>query len=94
MINWINAYREVGEDHLFRKRQNQRYSVQFKMDAIDLYQTSELSYREVANHLSINNTSLIANWLKSFRLEGMDGLSKMKGRSSIMSNEKEEKETP
>ncbi len=94
VINWINAYREFGEDGLFRKRQNQRYSVQFKMDAIELYQTSELSYREVANHLGINNPSLIANWMKSFRLEGMDGLSKKKGRSSIMSKEEEEKETP
>ncbi len=37
---WINAYQEFGEEELLRKR----HSVQFKLDAIELYQTSELSY--------------------------------------------------
>lgn len=45
---WINVYQEFGEEGLVRKRQNQKYSVQFKLDAIELYQTSELSYREVS----------------------------------------------
>ncbi|SET15558.1 Transposase and inactivated derivatives, partial [Enterococcus malodoratus] len=56
--DWINVYREFGEEGLLRKRQNQIYSVQFKMDAIELYQTSELSYREVANQLGMNNPTL------------------------------------
>lgn len=83
--DWINAYREFGEIGLLRKRKNQYYSVQFKMDAIELYQTSELSYREVANHLGINNPALMANWMKIFRSEGIDGLSKTKGRPKILS---------
>lgn len=41
LINWVNAYKEFGEEGLFRKRQHQKYSVQFKLDAIELYQTSE-----------------------------------------------------
>mgnify|MGYP000717940481 CR=1 FL=1 len=88
---WVNAYQEFGEEGLLRKRQNQCYSVQFKMDAIELYQTTELSYREVANRLGINNPSLVANWMKNFRVEGMDGLSKTKGRPSILPKKKEEK---
>lgn len=95
---WINAYREFGEEGLLRKRQNHHYSVQFKMDAIELYQTTELSYREVANHLEINNPALVANWMRIFRAEGIDGLSKTKGRPSILTKKKEEKkptkETP
>ena len=89
----INAYREFGEEGLLRKRQNQNYSVQFKMDAIELYQTTELSYREVANHLGMNNPTLIANWMRMFRAEGMSGLSKKKGRPSILPKKKEEKKT-
>lgn len=30
---WINAYQEFGEEGLLRKRQNQNYSVQFKLNA-------------------------------------------------------------
>lgn len=96
--DWINVYREFGEEGLLRKRQNQTYSVQFKMDAIELYQTSELSYREVANQLGMNNPTLIANWMRNFRAEGLDGLSKPKGRPTIVSKKKEtkkaNKETP
>ncbi len=44
----INAYQVFGEEGLVRKRQNQKYSVQFKLDAIELYQTSDMSYCEVA----------------------------------------------
>lgn len=88
---WINAYREFGEDGLLRKRKKQSYSFQFKIDAIELYQTSELSYREVANHLGIHQPALVVNWMKIFRSKGLDGLSKMKGSSSILSK-KEEKE--
>ncbi len=50
---WINSFREFGEEGLYRKQKNQHYSVQFKMDAIELYQTTEMSYREVANHLEL-----------------------------------------
>lgn len=91
--DWLNAYREFGEEGLLRKRQNQSYSFQFKMDAIELYQTSELSYREVANHLGMNNSSLIANWMKTFRAEGADGLTQTKGRPPILTEKKEVKKS-
>lgn len=91
--DWINAYREFGKEGLLRKRQNQSYPVQFKMNAIELYQSTELSYREVANHLEINNPALVTNWMRIFRAEGVDGLSKRKGRPSILSKKKEEKKT-
>ena len=84
LINWVNAYKEFGEEGLFRKRKNQKYSVQFKLDAIELYQTSEMSYREVANALGINNSPMIAAWVRKFRDDGIEGLSNPKGRPSNM----------
>lgn len=91
--DWVKIYQEFGEEGLLRKRQKQSYSFQFKMNAIELYQTTELSYREVANHLGINNPALVANWMRTFRAEGIDGLSKMKGRPSILTKKKEVKKT-
>lgn len=88
---WINAYQEFGEEGLLRKRQNQKYSVQFKLSAIELYQTSKLSYREVANTLNMNNPNLIASWMCQFREGGIDGLSKTKGCPPILSKKNEPK---
>jgi transposase len=88
---WVNSYREFGEEGLLRKRKNRTYSIQFKMDAIELYQTSELSYREVPNVLEINNPALIANWMRKFREDGIEGLSKMKGRPPTLDEKKNRK---
>ena len=88
---WVNSYREFGEEGLLRKRQNKKYSVQFKLDAIELYLTSELSYREVANTLNMNNPNLIASWMRQFREGGIDGLSKTKGCPPILSKKNEPK---
>ncbi len=88
---WINAYQVFGEVGLVRKRQKKKYSVQFKLDAIELYLTSELSYREVANTLNMNNPNLIASWMRQFRDGGIDGLSKTKGCPPILSKKNEPK---
>ncbi|NTL44070.1 IS3 family transposase [Enterococcus faecium] len=88
---WINAYQVFGEEGLVRKRQKKKYSVQFKLDAIELYLTSELSYREVANTLNMNNPNLIASWMHQFREGGIDGLSKTKGCPPILSKKYEPK---
>ncbi|MHC5216108.1 transposase [Enterococcus sp. LJL128] len=85
---WINAYNEFGKEGLLRSRKNRNYSVQFKLDAIELYLTTELSYREVANCLKINNPPLIASWLRTYRKQGIDGLSKQKGRPPTMTKKK------
>ena len=87
--NWVNTYHEYGEDGLLRKHQNQKYSVQFKLITLELYQTSEMSYREVASTLEMNNPALIANWMRNFREAGIVGLSKEKGRSLTLTRKKE-----
>ncbi len=79
---WINAYKELGEDRLLRSRKSKNYSVQFKLDAI------ELSYQEVANLLKMNNPSLIGKWLRTYQKFGIEGLSKQKGRPPTMSKKK------
>lgn len=77
---WVNVYREFGEEGLMRKRQNINYSVQMKLDAIELYLTTEMSTREVANEFGINNPPLISAWLRKYRKNGVDGLSSKRGR--------------
>ena len=86
--NWLNSYRRFGEDGLRPTKKNKFYSVQFKMNAIELYLTRKKTYQDIANTLGMNNPSLIANWLRQFRDKGIDGLSRVKGRPSTMPKQK------
>lgn len=67
---WVTAYKELGAIGLQRKRQNAVYDFKFKRNAVNLYLTSEKSYREVATQLSINNPALITRWVLDYRQKG------------------------
>ena len=88
LMVWVSNYKTFGEKGLLRIRTNNNYSVQFKKDAIELYLTTEISYRELALDLEMTNPSLIASWVRAFRAEGIEGLSKPKGRPPQMKNDK------
>lgn len=89
IYSWLNSYRKFGKDGLKSCKNDNTYSVQFKLNAIELYLTSKKTYLETAHALGMNNHSLIANWLKQFKEEGIDGLSRKKGRPSKMSKNKD-----
>lgn len=59
-----------------------------KLNAIELYLETELSYRQVGVHLGITNPSLIANWMRTFKERGIDGLSQQVGRPPAVSKKK------
>ena len=81
---WINTYKEFGEEELLRSQKNKNYSVQFKLDAIELYLTTVMSYREVANQLGMTIFFTIANWRRAYQESDVNGLSQPKGRPSKM----------
>lgn len=78
---WVNAYKEFGDDGLMRSRKNESYSFEFKLNVVELYLTTEVSYQELALSVKINNPPLIAKWVNDYRIAGPDALkSKRKGR--------------
>ena len=84
---WVNAYKSQGYEGLKVKRQNTQYSLEFKLNVVNLYLTGEISYQSLANELKINNPSIIARWVKDFREKGIEGLEpKKRGRPSKMPN--------
>ncbi|EFR31407.1 transposase [Eremococcus coleocola ACS-139-V-Col8] len=95
---WVNAYQTSGIKGLKRSRQNKKYSVEFKLKAITLYESGEKSYQTLANELGINNPSLIATWRSIYLSQGIKGLSRPKGRPPIMSlskpNKRQTKQDP
>ena len=83
---WVSAYKTQGYDGLKVSRRNNNYSLEFKLNVVNLYLTGEMSYQSLANELKMNNPSMIARWVIDFREKGIEGLkSKKRGRPSKMS---------
>ena len=72
--NWVNNYKQFGDEGLMRSRNNREYSVEFKLEAITRYETSECSYQQLALELGLTNPSMIVNWRRKYREEGIEGL--------------------
>ena len=71
---WINNYKHFGDEGLVRSRNNHEYSVEFKLEAITRYETSECSYQQLALELGMTNPSMIAKWRSQYREKGIEGL--------------------
>lgn len=78
--DWVKAYQEFGPAGLQRKRQNTAYTTQFKLNAVNLYLTSEKTYRELATELGINNPPLLTRWVTDYREKGELAFSKARGK--------------
>ena len=83
---WIYVFKEFGRDGLCRKRNNTKYSSEFKLAVVESYLTSELSYRQIALQHGLNNPSLIARWKSDFMKYGANTfVERPKGRIPTMS---------
>ncbi|MFR2873564.1 MAG: IS3 family transposase [Veillonella atypica] len=83
---WVSAFKEFGKDGLCRKRNNTRYTSEFKLAVVESYLTSELSYRQIAFQYGLNNPSLIARWKSEFMKYGTNAfVERPKGRIPTMS---------
>ena len=83
---WISAFKEFDKDGLCRKRNNTRYTSEFKLAVVESYLTSELSYRQIVLQYGLNNPSLIARWKSEFMKYGANAfVERPKGRIPTMS---------
>lgn len=88
---WVSAYKEFGDEGLKRSRKNKNYSFEFKLHVVELYLTTDVSYRELALSQGMNNTSLIVRWVNDYRIAGPDALRpKRKGRKPKVAKPKEQ----
>ena len=90
---WVNNYSAFGDEGLLRSRKQEKYSFEFKLNVVELYLTTEVSYRELALSQGINNSAMITKWVNDFRIAGLDALRpKKKGRKkTLSSNDKKTK---
>lgn len=57
---WVNGYESQGYEGLKVSRKNNSYSLDLKLNVVDLYLTGEMSYQSLANEFKINNPPMIA----------------------------------
>ena len=82
--NWYRQYIAGGVEQLIG--QNQHYTFEQKIQAIEFRWQNELSYSQVAASLGIPSSSSIRVWEQIYLEQGIDGLQDtMKGRPPRMS---------
>jgi transposase len=77
---WVKVYEKYGAKGLMKKKQNQTYSVQFKLDVLSFIKRTGSSETETALRFGLINPPLIASWKKAFLVGGVEALDKSKGR--------------
>jgi len=68
--DWVEIYQTFGSAGLQCKSQHTVYDTQFKLNAVNLYLTSEKSYQEIANQLGLTNRALLTRWVLDYRAKG------------------------
>ena len=92
ILEWVNNYNMLGDEGLKRSRKKESYSFEKKLNIVELYLSSEISYQDLALQEGITNPSIIVNWVNRFRVEGPDALRPhKKGRRKTL--EKSEKKS-
>lgn len=85
---WVSAFKQFGKQGLENKKTNKTYPVQFKLDVLRYKLRTGDSFDKVALSFGILNPGMIHSWFKKWRLEGVEGLSRAKGRSSLSNKPK------
>ena len=86
---WVNAYKKLGEEGLQPPRERKTFEI--KLNVVKLYLTTEVSYMELAMNVGINDPSIVARWVKAYRIAGPDALRpKRKGQKVQVTKSKKQ----
>lgn len=88
ITNWVKAFKEFGAQGLMLKKTHETYPVQFKLDVLNYKLRTGDSSQEVALKFGINNPAMISSWLSKWQTEGIEGLSRAKGRPTLSNKSK------
>ena len=91
---WVLSYQILGDEGLFRSRQQKKYSFEYKLHVVELYLSNEVSYQELALQEGINNPAMLVKWVNDFRIAGPDALRpRKKGRKKALNSKDNIKRT-
>ena len=81
--NWVNVYKKYGVEGLARKKNNEVYSVQFKLDVLSFMKRTGASISETALQFNLTNPPMISSWKKKLLEGGVEALDKPRGRPAM-----------
>ena len=94
VMQWVNNYKQFGDDGLKCSHQNKKFSFERKLAVVELYLSSELSYQQLALQEGILHPSQIARWVKDFLAIGPDALRpRKKGRRKTLDTPQKDNRT-
>ena len=73
---WVMYYNKFGDSGLTSSSGPKTYSFDYKLHIVQLYLTSDLSFNDIGLSEGIKESSLISDWVQTFRKYGADGLRK------------------
>uniref|UniRef100_UPI0015F70962 helix-turn-helix domain-containing protein n=1 Tax=Paraliobacillus salinarum TaxID=1158996 RepID=UPI0015F70962 len=88
---WVKVFEKFGVEGLMRKKHNETYSVQFKLDVLSFMKRTGSSEVETALQFGLTNPPIIASWKKAFLEGGAEALDKPKGRPPMSDKAKNRK---
>ena len=74
-----------------RQKQNQTYTVHYKLDVLSFMKRTGASISETALQFGLTNPSILASWKKAFLKGGAAALTRPKGRSPMSDKAKKRK---
>ena len=90
---WVRQYQRFGVSGLEVRRPEKVYDGNFKVTVLNWMKTNQASITETALNFDISAPSTIWQWQRTFEDEGLDALFRNRGRSKIMSADKQSKKT-
>ncbi|WP_156520035.1 IS3 family transposase [Loigolactobacillus backii] len=90
---WVRQYQRFGTAGLEVRRPEKVYDGTFKVNVLNWMKTNQASLMETALNFDISAPSTIWQWQRTFENEGLDALYRNRGRSKIMSADKQGKKT-
>lgn len=86
VLNWVNVYKNHGEEGLIPKEKKEAYSVQFKLDVLSFMKRTGASQNDTAYHFGLTNPPMISSWRKKFLEGGAEALDRPRGRPPMANN--------
>lgn len=84
---WVGAYETLGLDGLRKHPPVKNHPVHFKLDVLNFIHQTGASYQEAANEFKMTNPNMIGYWLRVFREDGLEGLSRKSGGALMSKKE-------
>lgn len=86
---WVAQYRSKGLEGIGRSRSTREYPLELMLKILELHETTELSYKDLATEYGVKDPATIAGWKRRFKECGVAGLRRKRGQPRVAKQSEE-----